>query len=323
MTIAVAVIGAGGIGSRHARNVAAESDATVTAVCDVDGDRARSLAEEVDARSYTAPATLLAEESLDAVYVTTPPRERIDIVSDAAERDLALFVEKPLAATVADARAIVDVVERADVPCMVGFCSRFAEPCIRLKSLLEDGMLGDPVTLWTARAGWSVPNEGNWRVDPEQACGITIESASHNIDLLRWLGGEIEDAAGMTANVSHPELTDFDDNLVGVVSFTNGGIGSIRNSWTSHVRFLRHGIIGTEGAAYVEGDDWWRLDRLTSIVADESHARTITFDDETATAMGYRAETRAFLECVATDNAPPVDQRDGLRTVELSTALAQ
>ena len=322
MTIAVGVIGAGGIGSRHARNVEAESNATVTAVCDLDSERAGTLAGEVDAEAYTTPETMLSEAALDAVYVTTPPRERVDIIADAADRDLALFVEKPLAATVADARDIVAIIDRAGVPCMVGFCSRFAEPCKRLKSLIDDRTIGDPVTIWSARAGWGVPGEGNWRVDPDQACGITIESASHNIDVLRWLGGEIEEVYGMTANVSHPELSEFDDNLVGVVSFEDGPIGSIQNSWTSQVRFLRHGVIGTEGAAFVEGDGWWRLDRLTHVVSGEPHTQTVTFDEDTATAMGYRAETQAFLECVETGSAPPVDERDGLRTVELSSVLA-
>ncbi len=322
MAIEVAVIGAGGIGSRHAAIVADEPNASVRIVCDVSESRAREVASTVEAQAQTSVHEAVSADGLDAVYITTPPRERVEIVRAAAERGLAIFCEKPLAATISDAKTIVDLVATHDVPCMVGFCSRFAEPCNRLKSLIDDRTIGEPVTFWSTRAGWGVPSEGNWRVDPEQACGITIESASHNIDLLRWLGGEIVSASGATANITHPTLPEFDDNLVGIVSFASGAIGAIQNSWTSHVRFLRHGVIGTEGAALVEGDDWWQLDRLTWSTNDSAHTTSITFDQNTATDMGYRGETQAFLEAIETGAPPPVDAYDGYRTVELSTELA-
>ncbi|MFB6140203.1 MAG: Gfo/Idh/MocA family protein [Halosimplex sp.] len=318
MTIAVGLVGAGGVGETHAENLVESERASLEAVCDLDEATARSVAAAADARPFTDPEALFAETDLDAVYVATPPKTHAALVREATDRGLAVFCEKPLAASVDDGRAIADAVADAGVPLMTGFCLRFAEPCLRLRALVADGALGDPVTLFSARAGQGVPAAGNWRVDPEQACGVTVESASHNLDLLRWLGGEVAGAGGATANVSHPEIDGFDDNVVATLSFESGAIGCVRNSWTASVETLHHGVIGTDGAAVLEGDGWWRHDRLTYRTADDRHATTVEFDDATATDVGYRAETRAFLDAVEAGADPPVDARDGLRALELS-----
>jgi len=321
MSLTVGLVGAGGIGETHAENVNGHGDATLAAVCDLDAERADALAGAVDAATYTDHRSLFREVDLDAVYVTTPPQTRVEIVRDAAREGAAVFCEKPLAATLEDAREIRGIVEKHDVLFMVGFCSRFWEPCQRLYDLVDDGEIGDPVTVFSERAGYGVPEEGNWRTDPEQACGITVESASHNIDVLRWLGGDVASASGQTANVTHPELERFDDNMVATVGFENGAIGLIQNSWTAHTEHLRHGVIGTEGAAVVEGDGWWRLDRLTYAAATDEYPTTITFDSETATDGGYAGETDAFLNSVADGTNPPVDVYDGLAALEVSCAV--
>jgi predicted dehydrogenase len=317
MTVSVGLVGAGGIGRRHASNLSEAGRASLEAVCDPDAERAASVASTVDAAHYADHRDLLAAADLDAVYVATPPQARTEIVRDLAERGIAIFCEKPLAADLGDGRAIADVVKSHGTPFMMGFCLRFCEPCLRLKELVASGAVGEPVTLVSARAGWGVPEAGNWRVDPEQACGVTVESASHNVDLLRWLGGEIASASGATANVTHPDLERFDDNVVATAAFESGAIGSLQNSWTSRVEYLRHGVVGTEGAAVVEGDEWWRLDRLTH-AQDGERPRAVEFDAETATDMGYRGETRAFLDAVAAGEDPPVGVRDGLRALEVS-----
>ncbi|OVE85602.1 Gfo/Idh/MocA family protein [Natronolimnobius baerhuensis] len=318
MTLSVGLIGAGGIGKTHATNIEAHPDATLRAVCDLERDRAESVVEATgsEAAVYTDYRDALSEVALDAVYITIPPQSRVDVIRDVAAAGAAIFCEKPLATTLEDGREIVDIVSEAEIPFMMGFCLRFATPLQDLRSLVADGAVGDPICLFSTRRGWGVPDGDNWRTNPEQACGITIESTSHNIDLLRWLGGDIETAGGATTNVTHPELEAFDDTMVAHVTFENGAIGTILNSWTAHVETFRHGVIGTEGTAVVSGDGWWQLDRLEYARGAES---TMTeYDDAVATAMGYQGETDAFLESVAAGTVPPVGLEDGLRALEVS-----
>ena len=343
MTLSVGLIGAGGIGGTHAENLRNTEDAVLVAVCDLDRERAEEVASvgdapdagdstedaagtdvsDADAAVYEDHQTMLETEELDAVYVTTPPRARVDILADVARSGAGIFCEKPLAATVEDGRRIVEIVEEYEVPFTVGFCLRYAEPLQRLREIVSDGTIGEPINFFTSRAGWGVPSGDNWRVDPGQTCGITIESTSHHLDLLRWLGGEIASASGRTTGFTHPELEAFDDNMVASVAFESGAIGSIRNSWTSHVEGFRHGVVGTEGTVVAEGDGWWRIDRLECVTESGEGDLAVEFDEETATDMGYRGETAAFVECVATGAEPSVGVRDGLRALELSYEILE
>ena len=322
MTVVAGIIGAGRIGRTHAEVLYDHEGVVLDAVCDVDAQRARTLATEAGAKAYTDYRTSFRESDLDVVYITTPPRTRAGVIRDAARSDIAIFCEKPLATTVGGGRMIKSIVEEYNIPLMMGFPSRFAEPCRRMRDLLAGGDVGEPITIFSTRAGYGSPQGDDWRIDPEQACGVTIESASHNIDLLRWLGGEIEAVSGQTANATHPEIDSFDDNILATVAFERGAIGLVQNSWTSRVEYLRHGVIGTEGAVIVEGDEWWRLDRLTHATETDSYPTTITFDSETATEMGYVGETDAFLESLAAGTTPPVDVYDGLRALEVSHAIS-
>ncbi|PSP76630.1 hypothetical protein BRC86_01170 [Halobacteriales archaeon QS_3_64_16] len=322
MTIVAGIVGAGRIARVHAEVLYDHEAIALEAICDVHTQRARALATAAEAESYTDYRTLFREGGLDAVYIATPPGIHLDIVRAAAHNGIAIFCEKPLARTVANGQAIREVIEDQDVPFMMGFPSRFAEPCRRMREFLADGDIGDPITVFSTRAGHGEPEEEDWRLDPEQACGVSIESASHNIDMLRWLGGEIESVSGRTANATHPEIESFDDNMLATVTFEQGAIGLLQNSWTSRVEYLRHGVIGTEGAVLVEGDEWWRLDRLTYATETDDYPRTIAFDAETATGMGYSGETDAFIESLSADRSPPVTVYDGLRAVEISHAIS-
>jgi myo-inositol 2-dehydrogenase/D-chiro-inositol 1-dehydrogenase len=321
MTVVASIIGAGKIARTHAEVLYDHEEVALNAVCDVRAERARALASAADAEAYTDYRTLFRESDPDVVYVATPPGTRVGIIREAARHGIAILCEKPLATTVANGQVIRDIVEEEDVPFMMGFPSRFAEPCRRMRELLADGDVGEPITVFSTRAGYGDPRDEDWRIDPEQACGVTIESTSHNIDMLRWLGGEIEAVSGLTANVTHPEIESFDDNTVATVEFERRAIGLLQNSWTSRVEYLRHGVIGTEGTVMAEGDEWWRLDRLTYATETDTYPRTITFDAETATEMGYAGQTDAFLESLSAGTSPPVTVYDGLRALEISHAI--
>ena len=321
MTIAAGIIGAGTIARTHAQVLYDHKGVTLGAICDVRAERARVLATAADAEPYTDHRTLFRESDVDAVYIATPPGTHLGIVRDAVRHGIAILCEKPLATTVANGRAIRDIIEEGDVPFMMGFPSRFAEPCRRMRGFLADDSVGEPITVFSTRAGHGDPEGDDWRIDPEQACGVTVESASHNIDMLRWLGGEIEAASGRTTNATHPELESFDDNTVATVEFERGAIGFLQNSWTSRVEYLRHGVIGTEGTVMIEGDEWWRLDRLTYATETDAYPTTITFDAETATEMGYTGQTDAFIESLDVGTSPPATVQDGLRALEVSHAI--
>lgn len=308
--VRIGFIGAGGIARHHVAHLLEHDDVEITAVVDPDPENAAWLAERTGARVLASTAAAIPH--LDAAYVTTPPRVRIPIVQALAEQGRAIFCEKPLAATVADALTLTAIVEEHGVPFMMGFMRRWHPPYRHLKELVEDGeRLGAPLQLFRQRLGHLPPGAGNWRADADQLCGMTVESVSHDIDLFRWLGGEIVSARGEVL-CSNPDLPGFDDTLAATIRFASGATGSLQVSWASLVQRNQCGVIGTRSAAVVAGGGMWSSETL------DLAGSVAQLPREEADDLGYRGETAAFLALLEGTEAPIPGVRDGLRTVEIS-----
>jgi predicted dehydrogenase len=311
--VRIGFIGAGGIARQHVKQLMEHDDVKITAVVDPDSNNARQLAARTGASIVESTAQALP--LIDAAYVTTPPRVRIPIVTTLAEAGRAIFCEKPLAATVEDARELTEIAERYDVPFMMGFMRRWHPPYRHLKALAEDpDRLGAPLQLFRQRLGHLPPAPGNWRADAAQRCGMTVESVSHDIDLLRCFGGEVVTAQGEVV-CSNPDLPDFDDTLAATLRFASGATGALQVSWASRVQRNQCGLIGSESAAVIAGAGMWSSHTLD--LGADLGPQEVPADE--ADEFGYRGETEAFLRLLANDHPEPVpDVWDGLRTVEIS-----
>ena len=142
----VAVVGAGLLGSRHARVFHEQPDAATVAVVDVNTARGESVAQKVGARAYPDLATALADTTLDAVAVATPDHLHRDPVLTALDAGKPVFMEKPLATTREDTQAIA---ERAAAPgapiVMVNYSQRFVTDHAWLQAVIERGEKRAPV----------------------------------------------------------------------------------------------------------------------------------------------------------------------------------
>lgn len=312
----VAVIGAGGIARQHVNALTQTPGVKIAVVADVIRERADELADACGARATTGYREAI--DAADAVFICTPPTLHREHIVAAAEAGKAIFTEKPIATTLEDGAAICESINALGARCMVGFCMRFREPFRRLKALLDSGDLGEPISYWTTRMAPSTPDAGNWRATPGMLCGITVESASHDIDLLRWMGGEV---AGVSANITYaqPDIPGFDDNLNALLTLESGRPASFTISWSGHVGWNSRGVIGTKGAACVEGPGMWALTRLrwrTNVGGEEED-----FCEADAANMGYLEQDRRFIECVRSGALLPVTEADGLAALRVSLAM--
>lgn len=315
MPVDIGIIAAGLIAELHADYLEAEPDANVTHVVDPDTERAHSLADRLDAEPTDDWRPVV--DAVDAIYLLTPPRIRVDIVRAAAEAGTAVFCEKPIAATREAGETLADIVDTSGIPFMTAFCQRFRASYKRLAELVTDGTLGRPLQYYSVRVGAGPPGEDSWREDPDQACGMTVESLSHDIDLLRWWGGEIVAASGEALG-SRADLETFDDNMGATFRYADGAIGVLQASWSADISYGRRGVIGTEGTAVLDGDDMFRTDRLRWERADGTASGEETFSETVATDLRYDAEGRAFLDAVMADEEPPITVHDGLRALEIA-----
>jgi predicted dehydrogenase len=314
----IGLIGAGGIGRTHAKHLRALDGVEITAVADVSAGRAEALAADCGAKAVTDYRELLDE--VDAVYVCSPPTTHREHVTAAVAAGRHVFCEKPLATTLEDGRAIAEAVATGGVHMMVGFNNRFRAPFRRYRELLRSGELGNLVSAWITRVEPSTPAFGaNWRTTPGLACGVTIESAAHDVDFIRWAFGEVVAVAGSTSS-SLPELPDYDDTLHALLWLEQGAAVTVTISWTSAIGMSSRGIVGTDGAACLLGPSMWTLTELRWARSGEDETLD-PIDEREGADLGYAEESRYFVECLRQDRAPEVTVRDGLAALEVSVAL--
>jgi myo-inositol 2-dehydrogenase / D-chiro-inositol 1-dehydrogenase len=232
----VGIIGAGWIAAEHAANLARLDGVDVVAVCDVDEARARKL--DGDATTYTDWRKLVASEKPDALVVCVPPLAHREVAVPALEQGIHVYLEKPVARGLADARAIVDAAARSRAVCAVGYQWRAVDVLDDLRQALHGQEVGLLVGI-----GVGPTKSRPWFLDRSQGGGNLLERASHTIDLQRALGGEVVTVKASASKVllaqSQGERGDIDDAAVLILQFASGALGGIQVAWT------RDGLPGT------------------------------------------------------------------------------
>jgi predicted dehydrogenase len=204
---------------------------------------------------------------------------------------------------------------------MVGFNNRFRPAFRRWRELVRE-QVGTPLGAWIHRVASSTPlPNANWRTTPGLLTGITIESASHDIDLVRWALGEVEAVSASTAS-SLPKLEGFDDALFGLLRVEVGPAVTIGIGWSSAISMSSRGVVGSNGAACLTGPDMWKVSELRwAHTGETEHVDPI--DPAEGSDLGYRAASRHFVECVKHDLEPEVTVCDGLTALDVSIALLE
>src|SRR2546427_6299172 len=200
----VGVIGVGSMGQNHARVYSEIADLIGIADPDVKAGGAASNRFNV---SYYTDASDLVKEELDAVSVCVPTEHHAKVALAAIKAGVSLLVEKPLAATVADATRIVDAAKNAGVTLAVGHIERHNPAIAVVKRHLQEGQHGDLVTA-TARRVSSFPG----RV---RDIGVVMDLGVHEIDILRYLvGAPVESVFALGGRKVHSAVEGHADNLL-------------------------------------------------------------------------------------------------------------
>jgi predicted dehydrogenase len=314
--LAIGIVGTGNIAHRHVEELARISDQVkITAAVDLAADRAQWLTDQTGASFY--PSVAEALDHIDAALVTTPPRGRVEVIRTLAEAGKAILCEKPIAGTVEEAHEIAELIERTGVPFMAGFMRRWHPPYAELKRLIESGEMGRPLQLTRRRMGYIDLPADNWRVTSNQLTGITIESVSHDIDLLRWLGGEIVEVSGEVLE-SHAHLPGYDDMMAATLRFESGATGLLQVSWCSPVSENQVGVYGSEMAAVIDGAGMWRSDRMRTGTPASPDSGEKVFDEDVAEEWGNRGQTETFVALARGEDVPHPGIADGVASVEIS-----
>jgi myo-inositol 2-dehydrogenase/D-chiro-inositol 1-dehydrogenase len=251
-SIRVGMIGAGWIAQEHRRVLDSLADAELVAVCDVDRERAETLAQSAGARAYLDWRELLDAEDLGALIVCTPPLAHREPAVAALEQGLPLYLEKPIARTAEDAAEIVAAAERTGTVCAIGYQWHALDLLDQLPGLLEGQQIG--LLLGTSIG----PTQSRpWFIDMRAGGGNLLERGSHQMDLARTVAGEVVSVQAAAGRVrlarSGGDAGDIDDALTIVLQLASGALATIVIAWT------RPGQPGSYGLDIVASEATLRL----------------------------------------------------------------
>ncbi|MFD0485341.1 Gfo/Idh/MocA family protein [Kineococcus sp. GCM10028916] len=302
------IAGAGWVARDHmAPALASSATSRVVAVVDRDLGAATALAARFPgAQAHDDLATAFATPGAQIVYVATPNHAHREVALAAADAGLAVLCEKPLAASLEDAAALVAGCERAGVVAATAFDQRFHPAHEVMAEFIARGDLGTVTAVRIVYAcwlppGWAPPGSttgDNWRVDPVRAGGgAYIDLAPHGLDLVGTLLGE--DVSTATTHVQH-RVHDYavDDGSVLVGSTPSGVLVTISNSFNTVETLPRRRleIVGTAGQ--LVANDTMGQDaggRVEFIDAATGASRDLEFDTTTSPFTG---ELRALEAAV-------------------------
>jgi predicted dehydrogenase len=315
----IAVIGLG-FGRHHVHTLANMPEARIAAVADQNflGDLA-AYAARYGARAYRDGLELIETESLDAVSICTSPRFRDPLVSAAARKGLAMFVEKPWAANLAQARRLAQVCAQHQARVMVGFSFRFHPVVSRLRQLM-DGDLGAGWMLSGEYVfGWLPPNE-HWLWDPANGNGFFNENSCHLFDVVCHMLGE---PLTLTAEGINPLAHPSETGAAITLRFANGSVAALLVGGLGaggDNRYPRLKLIAANGQAHLQGrEHYW--EELTWTLRGEANSHTLHAPPESLQNMRYTHAFRHFIECVRSGAQPLATVADGIRSAALAEAV--
>ena len=325
MTHRVALIGAGDWArTALAPALAAIPDAEVVACVDPDHARAAALAD--GAPTFATFAELAASGvPVDVAVISTPDRDHVASIEAAVGIGAAVYCEKPLASSGAEARHLLEVAAAHERPMTVGFTFRYSAAVQQLKTDLATGVLGRPWLIETReRNSQFHPRVGRpmtWKGDPAHASGgALVEYGAHVLDLDRWLVGAPTDVSARLLAVS--DRSQLDDVAVVHLVHENGALGTLAASWVLAGGFpgIRIVVHGSDGTGEVALDDalpvaeTYRRRHLSGRVVDEREYPSVPHHE-------YARRQLADLLAVCAGEAPT--HRDTLPSLADGAAVQE
>jgi myo-inositol 2-dehydrogenase/D-chiro-inositol 1-dehydrogenase len=218
-SIAIGIIGVGGMGTRHAINLHEHiAGARVAAVYDVDGDSARAAAAAAGGPAlFDDPLALVGDPSVDAVIIASPDATHAGFVHACLQQRKPVLCEKPLATSLADALQVVEAErEMGRQLVAVGLMRRFDPQHLAVRDLVASGQLGRPILYKGVHRNAAIPYDARGEV-------ILTNSASHDVDAARWLLGQEVEEVYVRGVRSHRSFGDETTDLLLLQMALSGG----------------------------------------------------------------------------------------------------
>ncbi len=307
----IGVIGFGKAGRQHAEAARRSGRAEVAAIADP-APAARLAAEELGIPCWASYDVMLAEAKLDAVVISLPHAALPAAALTAVTHGLHILLEKPMAASSAEAREVVRACRKANVRLMVNFVHRFRAEYRQAQAAISAGAIGRPVLIVDAMASgrsdlppwvWDHATSGG---------GMMMYNGIHSLDRLAWLAGSpIARVSGMVGTFCYPVADE--DSAIATLTFANGALGVViqhKSQAAATLAGWQSTVYGTNGGLRIATDAGLEL------ISDKERFTLQTGEDHR-----FLGAFREFAAAVQEDRDPAPSGEDGVRALLAAEAL--
>jgi myo-inositol 2-dehydrogenase/D-chiro-inositol 1-dehydrogenase len=313
--VRVGMIGCGGNARGHLRHLLQLPGVQITGVCDVVPTLAEQAAEQTGATAYTDYRALLDRPDLDAVYLSLPVFAHGDPELAVIARGLPMFIEKPVALDLGTAQQIAAALRRAGLLTCVGYQLRYCGSTDLARERIAASDAG-PLGLVTGQywCGTGRVRPGHWRTSMARSGGQIVEQATHTVDMMRFLAGEIVEVFAYYARaVLPPEYGDCPDVHAVSLRFAGGPVGTLSATWAVHSQDWSQAnvVMLSAGERRLE----WRATGLAVTLGTETERLT----------RPDRSIDEVFVTAVRTGDRSAIrsDYFDAMRTLAVTLAANQ
>jgi UDP-N-acetylglucosamine 3-dehydrogenase len=296
--LGVAVIGTGFWGRNHARVFKELAETELHAICDIDPERARTVADQFGVKPYTSTEKMLKNKNIEAVSVCTWSTSLAKEALKALKAGKHVLVEKPMAANVMQAEQLLRTAKDEGLHLTVGFLMRFIPGLQRIKQEVKDKILGEPVCATAKRVS-------QW---PERIgdVGVVKDTAIHDFDVMRYVFNE--DPVTVYAKTGSMKNRKFEDYAQIMLTFKGGQSSFIESNWLTPYKTRILIVTGSEAIM--------KLDYITQELTIENAKETL--QPRYALQEPLKLELQHFAKCITSKEKPLITGVDGLKALQIA-----
>lgn len=324
-----ALVGCGRIAKRHSELLGLQQikNAKLVAVCDPIHSKAESIGKSFNIPYYTDMDLMMQHEEIDVVSVLTESGNHAKHVINLAKYKKHIIVEKPMALTLEDADAMIETCNENGIKLFVVKQNRFNLPVVKLREAIDSHRFGKLV-LGTIRVRWSRDqsyyDQDKWRGTWAMDGGVLTNQASHHIDLLEWMMGDVESvfAKSTTALVD----IEAEDTAIVTLKFKNGALGIIEATTAIRPKDLEGSIsiLGEKGAVEIGGFAvnkmlHWNFQNANE--DDKDVMENYSVNPPNVYGFGHQAYYEHVVDSILNNTSQLVDGSVGKKSLELVIAI--
>jgi len=320
-----AIVGCGRIASRHAEHIS--NQAILSSVCDINKENADNLGKMYNCKTFYGIEDLLkSNEIIDVVSICTPNGYHAEHTIMAFDAGKHVLVEKPMSLSVYDSGEMIKAAERNNKRLFVVKQNRFNPPVKKIKELLDKNKLGKILSV-QLNCFWNRNNNyytnSDWKGKKELDGGILFTQFSHFIDLLYWFFGDVKRVNSLYNNSLHEGIIEFEDNLVAILDFHSGIIGTVNctiNSFGKNMEgsitiFGENGTIKI-GGQYLNELEYQMVENMDTIEVDMGNPPN-NYGEYQGSMSNHADVYENVLDVLSFDGKISTNGYEGLKTVEI------